>query len=297
MNQNIPIPKLTPTILTLAIAISACMQIANAPIQTFSGERAFEHVKKQVDFGSRTPGSEAHHQTIDWISSNLEQAGWEVELQETTQMGNPVKNIIGRRSTDEPYIIIGAHYDSRFTADRDPNPANQLLPVPGANDGASGVAVLLELGRVIPDNLPINTWLVFFDAEDNGNIPGWDWILGSRAFVEEINPKPEAVVIIDMIGDADLKVYMERNSDPTLSQEIWAQAAKIGYDDVFVPEIKYGILDDHSPFLDAGIPAALVIDFDYPYWHTINDTTDKVSGDSLQVIGDVLLAWLTLPRE
>ncbi|MGD9092780.1 MAG: M28 family peptidase, partial [Anaerolineales bacterium] len=127
----------------------------------------------------------------------------------------------------------------------------------------------------------------------NGNIPGWDWILGSRAFVEEIEPKPEAVVIIDMIGDADLQVYIERNSDPSLSQDIWTQAAILGYDDVFVPEIKHGVLDDHSPFLNAGIPAALVIDFDYPYWHTINDTTDKVSEDSLQVIGDVLQAWLT----
>jgi Zn-dependent M28 family amino/carboxypeptidase len=279
---------------TLAILIiSACSTATPEYPDLFSGELALEHVKKQVDFGPRTPGSKSHQQTIEWITENLEQTGWEVTIQETSLMGNPVKNIIGRRSRNEPYILIGAHYDSRFIADRDPDPANQLLPVPGANDGASGVAVLIELARVLPKELPMTTWLVFFDAEDNGNIPGWDWILGSRAFVEEIEPKPEAVVIIDMIGDADLQVYIERNSDPSLSQDIWTQAAILGYDDVFVPEIKHGILDDHSPFLNAGIPAALVIDFDYPYWHTINDTTDKVSEDSLQVIGDVLQAWLT----
>jgi glutaminyl-peptide cyclotransferase len=133
--------------------------------------------------------------------------------------------------------------------------------------------------------------LVFFDAEDNGRIPGWDWILGSRAFVEALEGKPDAAVIVDMIGDADLEIYLERGSDPELSAEIWDVAAYLGYSQ-FIPTPKYHILDDHVPFLEAGIPALNIIDFDYPYWHTIEDTVDKVSAESLEAVGETLRVWL-----
>jgi hypothetical protein len=141
--------------------------------------------------------------------------------------------------------------------------------------------------------------LVFFDAEDNGNISGWDWILGSRAFVDRLEGEPDAAVIVDMIGDAELTIYKEGNSDPDLMDEIWAQAEELGYADRLIPEYKYHILDDHTPFIEAGIPAADLIDFDYPFWHTTEDTPDKVSPESLQVVGDTLYAWLTgaAPRE
>jgi len=135
-------------------------------------------------------------------------------------------------------------------------------------------------------------WLVFFDAEDNGRIEGWDWILGSRAFVDSLQFKPEAAVIVDMIGDADLQIYLERNSDKVLRDEIWQAAAGLGYDEVFIPEEKHSMLDDHTPFLEAGIPAVDIIDFDYPYYHTTQDTPDKVSAESLQVVGDTLLTWI-----
>ena len=110
-------------------------------------------------------------------------------------------------------MIIGAHYDSRLLADPDPDPSLRNQPVPGANDGASGVAVLLELARILPKNLDKTIWLVFFDAEDNGNIPGYDWIMGSRVFVQTLIDKPDEAIIIDMIGDADLNIYQEKNSD------------------------------------------------------------------------------------
>ena len=134
--------------------------------------------------------------------------------------------------------------------------------------------------------------LVFFDGEDNGRIPEWDWILGSRAFVDSLQEYPDAVVIVDMVGDADLEIYWERNSDMGLNAAIWEHAAILGYRDLFIPEPKHSMLDDHTPFLNAGIPTVLVIDFDYPYWHTTQDTLDKISAASLQAVGDTILHWL-----
>ncbi|MBI5839330.1 MAG: M28 family peptidase [Chloroflexi bacterium] len=257
----------------------------------FDGQRALTDVQTQVAFGPRIPGTEGHAQVREWMREELESAGWIVEVQETEAMGHPIFNIIAKRSGEVPQIIIGAHYDSRIFADHDPDPAKQKEPVPAANDGASGIAVLLELARTMPkDSVPV--WLVFFDAEDNGRIEGWDWILGSRAFVNELEFKPQAAIIVDMIGDADLNIYLEGNSDKPLRTEIWNTAASLGHDAVFIAQEKHSMLDDHTPFLEAGIPAVDIIDFDYPYWHTTEDTPDKVSAESLQAVGETLLAWI-----
>jgi glutaminyl-peptide cyclotransferase len=269
-------------------------------LSEFNGERAFEAAGYQTGLGPRVPGSTAHSQVVDWITSQLSSEGWQTSLQETTVMGHSVKNIIAKRPASQneglPWIIIGAHYDSRLFADQDPDPDKRSQPVPGANDGASGVAVLMELGRVLPPDLQKNVWLVFFDAEDNGNIPGWDWILGSRAFVEALQGKPDAAIIVDMIGDADLNIYMEQNSNPKLTLEIWKQAAGLGYAAQFIPIPKYNLIDDHMPFVQAGIPAVDLIDFNYPYWHTTEDTIDKISSRSLQIVGETLTTWLTTNR-
>ena len=263
----------------------------------FDGSRALQYVEYQTSLGPRTPGSSAHTQAVSWIESELSSYGWQTEIQESQLLGHSIKNIVAWRGVGEPWIIIGAHYDSRFYADQDPIADNQNQPVLGANDGASGVAVLLELARVLPKNLNKRTMLVFFDAEDNGGIPGWDWILGSRVFAEGLGTDPtsypDAVIILDMIGDSKLNIYKEYNSDTSLTREIWRQAETLGYSDYFIPEYKYHILDDHIPFLEMGIPAVDIIDFDYPYWHTTNDTLDKVSAESLQIVGDTIFNWLT----
>jgi glutaminyl-peptide cyclotransferase len=210
-------------------------------------------------------------------------------------LGQTIQNVIGKRDgvgdSNRSWIIIGAHFDTRIYADEDPDPDKRTQPVPGANDGASGVAVLLELARILPVDLKQDIWLVFFDAEDNGNIPGWDWIMGSRYFVNSLQGKPNAAIIVDMIGDADLNIYLERGSDKELSAEIWSVAADLGYSQ-FIPFPKYNILDDHVPFLEAGIRAIDIIDFDYPYWHTTEDTLDKVSSESLEAVGETLRVWL-----
>lgn len=271
-------------------AYSLQTQPKAAPVM-FDGQRAYADVQTQVAFGPRVPGSEGHARIVEWIGEELTQAGWQVEIQETEALGHPVKNIVARRSDAPPQIVIGAHYDSRMYADNDPDPAQHTSFVPGANDGASGVAVLLELARSLPkETVPV--WLVFFDAEDNGRIEGWDWILGSREFVKNNSIQPRAAIIVDMIGDADLNIYKERNSNPELTDEIWAVAKELGYESKFIPDYKYSMLDDHTPFLEAGIPAVDIIDFDYPYWHTVQDTPDKVSAESLQAVGATLRLWV-----
>jgi len=258
----------------------------------FDGQRAYSDVQAQVALGPRTPGSDGHAKVQEWIRKELESAGWQVEIQESEALGHHIKNVVAKRNNESPKIIFGAHYDTRIYADHDPDPARQTEYVPGANDGASGVAVLLELARSLPDDTtPI--WLVFFDAEDNGNIEGWDWILGSREFVGNNSFQPRAVIIVDMIGDADLNIYKEHNSNIELTDEIWNTALRLGYEDKFIPEYRHSMIDDHTPFLEAGLPAIDIIDFDYPYWHTTQDTADKVSAESLEAVGKTLWTWVT----
>jgi Zn-dependent M28 family amino/carboxypeptidase len=258
----------------------------------FNGERAMRDVDRQVAFGPRIPGTIGHKRTINWLFELLKNFGWETILQEGSSQGHSITNIIAKKGDGKPWVLIGAHYDSRIHADEDKKFENRDLPVPGANDGASGVAVLLELARILPQDIPFEIWLVFFDAEDNGNIDGWDWIIGSRFFVSKLQRYPDSMILVDMIGDKDLNIYMEKNSDTPLKNDVWSQAANLGYSEYFIPINKYSLIDDHIPFLEAGIPAINIIDFDYPYYHTVEDTSDKISHHSLQIVGDTLLSWL-----
>jgi Zn-dependent M28 family amino/carboxypeptidase len=282
-------------ILVLAVILVAGFSLLNRSSSSgeFDGERAMQDVHYQVSLGPRIPGSKAHSQTVAYIQSVLEENFWNVEVQDTSLLGKPIQNVIAKRGSGKPWIILGAHYDSRLKADRDPDPAKQEQPVPGANDGASGVAVLLELARVLPQTADGEIWLVFFDAEDNGRIDNWDWIMGSVAFVQSLQGKPDGVIVVDMIGDADQNIYLEKTSDAALKNEIWDIAHSLGYKEQFIAEEKHSIIDDHTPFLRAGIPAVDIIDFDYEYWHTTADTPDKVSAASLQSVGDTLYAFLT----
>ncbi len=258
----------------------------------FDAERAYQDVVYQTSLGPRTPGSEAHQQAIEYFRSELEKANWQVEIQVVEINGQIIKNVIARRSDVPPEIILGAHYDSRLYAEKDPDLLKQAEPVPGANDGASGAAVLLELGRVMsPNSVPV--WLVFFDAEDQGHIPGWvEWSLGARAFVDAYSVKPRAVVIVDMVGDYDLNIHQEKQSSARLTKEIWDVAYSLGFQKYFLPEQKYSIMDDHVPFLEAGIPAVDIIDIEYRYWHTSYDTAENVSPTSLGIVGSTLQLWI-----
>ncbi|HEY70240.1 MAG TPA: M28 family peptidase [Anaerolineae bacterium] len=281
--------------LTSLVLLACCLALAACDgLETrlaFDGENAFQLAAQQLDFGPRHPGSEGHEAVGDWILAQLQETGWEAIEQPFLYRDQSLRNIIGVAEAGEDVsIILGAHYDTRPIAEMDLS--NPELPVPGANDGASGVAVLLELARVLrPDTLCAQVSLVFFDAEDSGEIDGWDWAVGSEYFVETLEIPPQAVVIVDMVGDEDLHLHYERNSDSEISQEIWSMGEQLGYP-AFIPQQKYSILDDHTAFLRQGIPAVDIIDFDYPYWHTTQDTLEHISAYSLEQVGRTLEAWL-----
>jgi hypothetical protein len=292
VSTPVPPTQAPPSEVAPTQAVATPKMTVGAP---FDGQRALELARAQMELGPRIPGSPAHAAFLQWAQAELGKAGWTVEVQTGQQQGQPVQNVVARRGSGLPWIVLGAHYDSRLQASQDPDPAKRTTPVPAANDGAAGVAALVELARVLPADVNKQVWIVLLDVEDNGEIPGWDWTLGARYFVSQLPAIPDAFVLLDMIGDSDLTIYQERNSTPALTAQIWAAAARLGYQRQFIPEIKYSMQDDHTPFLQAGIPAVDLIDFDYPYWHTTADTLDKISAASLQVVGDTLLAWLTDP--
>ncbi len=291
MTKKIYLLILALTIPLIIVVLVLILPKARGKPQQFSGEQAFSYVKYQVDLGPRTLGSTAHEQTVNWLVSELKNQHWNVEVQETQVSGQTIKNIIAMRGQGSPWIILGSHYDSRPVADRDPNPQNRTTPILGANDGASSTAILLELARVIPENLNKQIWLVFFDAEDAFGTNGPALATGSEYFVSQLQGKPDNVVILDMLGDKNLGIYMEGNSNHQLNDQIWSVAKQLGYSQ-FIAQYKYDLLDDHIPFIQAGINAVDLIDFDYPAWHTTADTIDKISPHSLKVVGDTVLKWL-----
>jgi glutaminyl-peptide cyclotransferase len=278
---------------TPALPAATATAAPGATLRPFDGDSAFAYLEAQMAFGPRYPGSPGHTAVGDYILAELEQGDWLVEVQPFTYQGTAVRNLIGKANVGRgDIILIGAHYDTRRIADMTPGSSE---PVPGAVDGASGVALLLELARVLNlDSVPREIWLVFFDAEDQGNggMPGWDWIAGSTYFAANLAATPEAVIVVDMIGDADQQLYYEGHSDPALRERLWQIAADLGYGDFFIPELRYTMVDDHLPFARRGIPVVLIIDFDYTYWHTVEDTADKASADSLLRVGQTIQVWL-----
>jgi len=279
-------------VLTLLLLV-ACQPAQAQPIE-FSGKIAFEHVEAQMKFGPRPTGSTAWQATGNYIIAQLKKFGWAVEEQHFDYRGTGIRNIIGRKGKG-PVMILGAHYDTRRRADQDK--VNPTAPVPGADDGASGVAVLLELARSLDvSKLHNQVWLAFFDAEDDGDLDGWEWMVGSSYMAQHLAVKPEVVIVVDMVGDADQQIYYDRNSNTLWNRRIWTIAAQLGYDKYLIPQIKWSMYDDHTPFTQQGIPAVDIIDFDYPYWHTTADTSDKLSPDSLEHVGRTLQVLLEQPQ-
>jgi len=286
-------------LLTTAVACSGASQAR----PQFDGQAALGYVGQQLAFGPRVPNTEAHRQTGDWILGQLRHRTDSVEVQEfahVTQSGDTLRlrNLIGKfRPEAMDRVLYMVHWDTRPYADKSSNLGQQRLPVPGANDGASGVALLLAVAdalQLIPPAFGVD--LVFVDGEDYGDFSaGDDVLIGSRHYAEQIDRThlPLFAVIWDMIGDRDLQLYQEGYSAsraPEVVERVWRQAADLGYGRVFRPTVGPTVVDDHVPLQEAGVRAIDVIDFEFPAWHTTDDTIDKVSAESLQIVGEVAVA-------
>jgi glutaminyl-peptide cyclotransferase len=270
---------------------------------SFDGDSSFSFLEEQCRIGPRYPGSEGHRLLQRLIVERLQDCGVNVSLQPfeavlTTGDTLHLINIIGNINTgSERRIMLGAHYDTRPIAEKDTDPANRERPIPGANDGASGVAVLLELARIFGRSEPaVGVDLVFFDGEDYGRDGvEEDYILGSTHFARNIKSyRPSAVIVVDMVGERGVEIKMEGYSmrySPVLIHDLFAVAERMNIE-AFKKEEAVPLIDDHLPFIQIRIPAVVLIDFDYPYWHTLEDTPDKCSAASLEAVGKVLVEYI-----
>jgi len=288
---------------------SAGASSAGATSTGFSGSAAYNYAKAQVDFGPRVPGTPAAKQAGDWIIRQMRARADTVIVQSfthTTTDGKrlPLRNILARFRPELPErVLYLTHWDSRPTSDSPgATEAQKKMPVPGANDGASGVGLFIALADALKKTPPnVGVDLLFTDGEDYGQFgpPEVDVLIGSKYFATHLpSPgyKPLYGVLWDMIGDKDLRIPYEMNSfqqAPEVVSRVWQTAADMGYGDIFVQESGGAITDDHIPLLNSGMRVIDVIDLDYPPHHTPNDTMDKISAKSLAIVGDVATALVT----
>jgi glutaminyl-peptide cyclotransferase len=258
----------------------------------FDALSAFSLLAKLQSYGPRLPESDAHTRSVKFIVDQLRSYGWTVEIQSGQVQNHPYQNIFARQGQSPIKVLLGSHYDSRLVADRDLNPLFRSLPVQGANDGGASTAILMELARILPPENAQNIGLAFFDIEDQGNILGWEWIMGSREFVKKNPNLPEKMILLDMVGGHIQTIQPPTNSNTEIYKSIQSVANGLGYNESFVDPSKHGITDDHVPFLEAGVPSVDLIDIIDPNWHTSSDDLENVSISSLQKVGDTLFVWL-----
>jgi glutaminyl-peptide cyclotransferase len=302
------------TIVTILISLLclACgarsEEATRSPMPTgFSGSAAYEHARAQLAFGPRVPGSEGWRRAGQWLEDQLRAQAdtlvvqqWQHTLSSGARL--PMRNILARfRPELRDRVLYVAHWDTRPVSDEAQDPSARATPVPGANDNASGVGLLLALAEVLKRNAPpIGVDLLLVDGEDYGDFDSMrDVLIGSTYFAAhppDTAYRPIFGVVWDMIGDRDLRITQEinsLNSAPEVVARVWNLAADRGLADVFVPEPGQAINDDHVPLLRAGWRVIDVIDFEYPHHHKPSDTIDKISVESLQKVGDVATALIT----
>ena len=298
-------PKNDPPSKPRATVSSSTRPITPSPPVAFNGDRAMDHVKKQIDFGPRPPDTEQLAKTRAYITNELKSYGLAVSLDEFTaktpqgekKMANIVAEIPGETKT---LILITSHYDTKFYKD---------MSFVGANDPAASVGTLIEIGRVLGSQKekPKATYrLVFFDGEES-ICEGWsecgdeenpDNTYGSRHYVSQLHARNEiestrAMILLDMMGYRNLELGRDPLSTRWLQDIIWQTGRALGYDKVFLDRTEGVGGDDHEPFLAAGVPAVDIIQLtSYPHWHRADDTIDKVSAQSMRIVGETILASL-----
>ena len=298
--------KIFPNSLFLTLIFLGCQ--SNVP--RFDGDHAFSYLVAQCDFGPRNPGSDGYYACLDYLITELDKSANKIILQDFSYQERRynkkynLENIIARFNPDSEFqTVISAHWDTRPWADQEDLRQDRDQPIIGANDGASGVAILLELAKIMGENPPpIGVNLVFFDGEDLG-VPGENntYCQGSRFFAKNLPiPRPDEAINLDMVGDKQLVLPIERYSleyHPKLVRHLWDRAKEMGLD-AFIGRVDYAIYDDHVPLNEiAGIPSIDLIDFKYPnsyanFWHTMNDIPENCSEESLGQVGDLMVDYI-----
>ena len=282
----------------------------------FNETNAYNHISTQLDFGFRVPGTVEHDNCGDWIANQISSSVDEVLLhnftiQKESQPSYNCQNILGKMNTEKNNIVtLAAHWDSRNVAEKDI--VNQSLPIPGANDGASGVGVLIELARTLnlyKEFLDCEIWFLFLDAEDQGSsggvygLEGWDWAEGAQSFADSIdsyyepNEEMECFILLDMVGGFDVQFVKESRSNPDLFSAIFNEGQNLGYEVAFPSNPKVmSITDDHLPFYELNIPVIdLIIDFvggNWTYHHTHGDNIDHIDAESLKIVGETVESFI-----
>lgn len=285
----------------LIAALSGCSTPHVQP-PSFDGQRSFSYLETQVGFGPRVPGSPAWQRAQTYFQNHFNGLGLTVRFQDTrffdpySKTDKPLVNVLARaKGLDStlPPILLVAHYDSRPRTDRHSDPTKRTDSLAGANDGASGVAVLMELANLFAAQPPAgDVELLLTDGEDWGEEGDHNfYLLGAQYFAQQgIHGKYQFGIVIDMIGDRELQVYREAYSEKynqPLNDMVWATAGKLALTG-FIDTVKYTVIDDHLPINAGGVPAIVLIDFDYDYWHTEKDLPDKCSAESLSQVGRLL---------
>jgi len=292
---------------TALLALASCEKAVGPRAGKFDGESALRYAKAQVDFGTRIPGTPGAQKAGDWIVEQMRQRADTVVIQTWNQkLTNgqelPLRNILARfRPELSDRVLYLTHWDTRPVSDEETDPVRRKLPMPGANDGASGVGLFVALADALKKKPPtVGVDLLFVDGEDYGSFNDMtDVLMGSTYFASHLpSPayRPIFGVLWDMIGDKDLVIKKEVNSvqaAPEVVTKVWDAAKDLGHDDVFVEQMTpYAITDDHVPLLKAGLRVIDVIDLDYCCHHKPTDTIDKISAKSLSIVGDVAEALL-----
>lgn len=282
---------------------------ASAGGTDFDEDRAYAQLTAYMNLSPLPPGSAASETFAAYVKSQLEPLGFTVEFDEwrSAEAPVPMRNLIATSGAGPRIHLIGAHYDTRLWADKDSNPKRRRDPVPGANDGGSGVAVLLELARAVQVPSGSTLKLAFFDAEDQGGVEGYaNWILGSTRMASRLTPEERSriaeVIVVDIVGDPALRLVREGNSDPAVAARVWELARGLGYGDTFVEGEGAGILDDHMPFRNVGLPVLDLVQLEgqdgspfFAWHHTTQDTIEHVSRASLGRVGRVLESYIESP--
>lgn len=280
----------------------------------FDADSAYAFVERIVAFGPRVPNTEAHRLSGDALKAQLRSYGWDVIEQKATLTafdGTPLKarNIFARINPEKPNrLLLMAHWDSRPWADADPDPSKRSLPVLGANDGASGLGVLLEIARQLSlQKSGAAVDILFTDAEDWGSYEDDDsWALGTRYFAQ--NPpvagyRPSQAILLDMVGSPNASFgyeYFSRQSNPALLEKVWDAALSLGHGKYFHTGPGGAITDDHIELIKAGIPSIDIIDYRQgngyegfdPVWHTSRDDMQNISRETLGAVGQTLMKVL-----